>query len=488
MSKVNIKINLPGGIVSTGDLQSILIAAESAGASSIRFGNRQQLYFEVDEEQLEDLQHQFFVSDTAFEVNSNEYPNIVSSYVSEDIFDSTGWLREGVYKDILDSFSFTPKLKINLVDSSQTFIPFFTGNINFISAEVSNYWYMYVRFPKTNHIYCWSALVYSEDICEMSKRVEVAILENAHLFYDTKAADGQLLEEIVPPLSGSIRQVPTSALQLPLFQNSCYEGFNRYGERYWLGIYLRSEGFPIAFLKDLCVLSIQSRVGQIHTTPWRSVLVKGIVASDMEPWKLLLGKHGINTRHAASELCWQTEDLCESGLKLKQALAKDFDREDLAIGDLCFAVQMNPKAGLFGSVIIRRLPISTNTEEEERFEVFHTADFNPNSKKLISYRRDISADALGKVLIELCHYNADQSVSFIRVNDPVVDNINQSDTSYTVFQCGFCLSIYDEKLGDEAEGIPAGTAFAELPETFCCPLCEAHKPAFTEVDKHKIYV
>lgn len=487
MSNVNIKINLPGGIVSTGDLQSILFAAESAGASSIRFGNRQQLYFEIEEEQLEDLQHQFFVSDTAYEINANNFPNIVSSYVSEDIFDSTGWLREGVYKDILDSFSFTPKLKINLVDSSQTFIPFFTGNINFISAELSNYWYLYVRFPKTNHIYCWSTLVYSEDICEMSKRVELALLHHSDLFNDTKAPNGQLLEEMIPPLSGSIRQTPHSALQLPYFQIPSYEGFNKYGEHYWLGIYRRSERFPIVFLKDLCAISIQSRVGQIHTTPWRSILIKGIPPADFDNWKSLLKKHRINTRHAASELIWQTEDLCESGLELKQALTKEFNQEDLAVGDLCFAIKMNPKAGLFGSVIIRRLPIRVNTDDQERFEILHTADFNPNSKKLISYKEDVTASALSNVLIELCHHNADQSVSLNQTGNTEAENTHPNDVQEIVFQCGFCLSIYDEKFGDESVGIPAGTTFLNLPDTFHCPLCEAGKSAFAEVDKLKIY-
>jgi len=55
-------------------------------------------------------------------------------------------------------------------------------------------------------------------------------------------------------------------------------------------------------------------------------------------------------------------------LELKQALAKEFNQEDLAVGDLCFAIKMNPKAGLFGSVIIRRLPIRVNTDDQERFE------------------------------------------------------------------------------------------------------------------------
>ena len=43
-----IKINLPGGFVSAGDLYEILLIAENAGARHIRFGNRQQLYFTIE--------------------------------------------------------------------------------------------------------------------------------------------------------------------------------------------------------------------------------------------------------------------------------------------------------------------------------------------------------------------------------------------------------------------------------------------------------
>lgn len=487
MSRINIKINLPGGIVSTGDLQNILRGAESAGASSMSFGNRQQIYFEIDEDRLEDLEHQFLVTDTLYEINANNHPNIISSYVSEDLFDSTGWLREGVYKDILDSFSFTPTLKINLVDSGQTFIPFFTGNINFISSEISNYWYLYVRFPKTNHIYCWSSLIYSEDVCEMSRRVESVILENTAPLHGISPAEGHFLEDKISPPSGSIKQLPSAALKLPHFQVPCYEGFNSYGDKYWLGIYRRNEQFPIVFLKDLCAMCIQSRIGQIYTTPWRSILIKGISTADIAQWKLLLLKHGINTRHAVTELIWQTEDLCESGFHLKLALARDFDNEDLSTGDLCFAIKMNPKAGLFGSVIIRRLHLPGETEERQLFDILHTPDFNPNSKELISYRKDVAPDALSKVLTELCRYYADQRVLTSPSDNIETQNNNDNDAEDIVFQCEFCMSVYDHNIGDELGGVASGTMFRDLPEAFCCPLCDAGKSAFFEIDRHKLY-
>ena len=46
--------------------------------------------------------------------------------------------------------------------------------------------------------------------------------------------------------------------------------------------------------------------------------------------------------------------------------------------------------------------------------------------------------------------------------------------------CGY---IYDETLGAEHEGYPAGTKFEDLPDDFPCPDCFVReKPDFVEVE------
>lgn len=128
-----IKVNLPGGVISAGDLYELLLIAENAGAQAIRIGNRQQLFFCIDVGQLEDLQMDMLRAEVSYEINEDEFPNIISSYVTDAIFNTESWIKEGVYKDIFDLFNFKPKLKINLVDQHQTFVPFFSGNFNFIT-------------------------------------------------------------------------------------------------------------------------------------------------------------------------------------------------------------------------------------------------------------------------------------------------------------------------------------------------------------------
>lgn len=48
-------------------------------------------------------------------------------------------------------------------------------------------------------------------------------------------------------------------------------------------------------------------------------------------------------------------------------------------------------------------------------------------------------------------------------------------------ECGICWWVYDPAEGDDVRGIPAGTAFADLPEDWCCPGCDAPKQKFMRI-------
>jgi rubredoxin len=473
-----IKVNLPGGVVSAGDLYEILLIAERAGAEQIRFGNRQQLYFNTDFVYLDDLENDMLSAAIGYEVDNDYYPNMVSSYVADSIFNHENWLKEGVYKDIFDLFSFKPLLKINLVDSNQTFVPYFTGNLNFISSDVSNYWYLYVRYPKTSAIYSWPCLIYSDDIPAISKKIEEVIFLNKDLFYDQPEIDSALLYKMVMNKSDFVIQKYAKALKIPEFHLPYYEGFNKYGNKYWLGIYRRNELFDLGFLKDICNLCMQTRVGQLYITPWKSVLVKGIELPNRNLWGSILNKYRVNVRHASNELNWQIEDVCSYCLDLKKRLVTEFEEADLRTYRLSFAIKKQPKTGLFGSVIIRKQPT-------ELFEIIHTRDFNPNSKDFVTYRENIEEKDLGIHLIDLCNLfystQSDDSEFEPPHDADAADNI--VNEVRTIYQCKNCLTIYDEAYGDEFNDIPAGTAFIAISDDYCCPTCDSVKEDFLLIEK-----
>jgi rubredoxin len=467
-----IKINLPGGFISAGDLYEILLIAESAGATDIRFGNRQQLYFTVDAGQLEDMEPDMLKSGISYEIDEDIYPNIISSYVADTIFNHhEGWLREGVYKDIFDRFDHQPKLKVNLVDSNQTFVPFFSGNINFIASGINNYWFTYIRFPKTDKLCCFPSLVYSEDIPALAKVAEDIILQKKDLFYNRADINEELFyKTLVKKLSVALRPV-TEPLKLPDFYLPYYEGFNKYSNKYWLGIYRRNELFKLDFLKDVCLLCLKTRIGQIYTSPWKSIIIKGIEQADRTQWGQILSKYHLNVRHAANELNWQIEDICAEGLELKKQLVRQFEEADARTYQLSFAIKTQPKTGLQGAIILRKGAAGL-------YDVLHTRDFNPNSKDEVIYARQVEPQALSKKLMVLCNEFYDrQSDLGLTAIATSLDAFSQPEETI-VYQCNNCFTRYDKRYGDTVNGIEKDIDLVLL-ETYTCPVCDAPKSEFS---------
>jgi rubredoxin len=475
----SIKVNLPGGVVSAGDLYEVLLIAEKAGADTISIGNRQQLYFNIPTGQLEDMETEMFKAEISYEIDNDQSPNIMSSYVTDNIFNTESWLKEGVYKDIFDLFDFEPRLKINLADKNQTFVPFFSGNFNFISSDVSNYWYLYIRFPKTNNLYCWPWLVYSDDIPTLSKIAEEIIFNKKQLFYDRVEIDHQAFYKLVAGRNNFVNHPIVEELKLPDFHLPYYEGFNKYANnRYWLGIYRRNENFPLEFLKDICAICLKTRVGQLYTTPWKSLLVKGINEYDRNEWGVILNKYRVNVRHASNELNWQLENLCEESLGMKKRLVKEFEEYDLRTYRLCFAIKMQPKTGLFGSVVLKK-------QSPGLFDILHTRDFNPNSKDFVIYKANVDMHQLGINLIELCNYFYSRLIDgkAQRLNE--ITEAEEADTNKEpemIYQCKNCFSVYDKAYGDVANGIEINTPFETI-INYSCPVCESPKEDFLLITK-----
>jgi rubredoxin len=474
-----LKINLMGGIISPGTLLSILAAARQAGVRHVSFGARQQLLIWVKAETVRGSGLLEFTSKLQelaidFEVDAENYPNIISSYCAEEVFPTGAWLSEGIYRDIFDGFNYRPKLKVNISDSHQSFTPFFTGNLNFIASETQNFWYLYVRFKQSNHIFLFPILIYTLEIPKVCQRIEEVMLSN------TSLSDTEIYEQVIAQ-GEIISQVIRQELTLPKFMLPYYEGFNRYGNKTWLGIYRRNETFALDFLEEICQVCLDTKIGQICTTPWKSLIIKGIENKDRGLWDALLGKYTINVRHAANELNWQIEDNSEEGLELKKNIIREFDDDDVRTFGLSFAVQTRAKSEVFGSVIIKKRKIFAGLSSV--YDIYHTTDFNPNTRELVLFEGDINKAHVPEILQRLSKRYYLQMAQ--KDNATSKANIQQSSTKKrvltTVHQCKSCLTMYDEQYGDAVNEIAAGVPFSDLPESYTCPVCEAAKSNFIAV-------
>ena len=61
-------------------------------------------------------------------------------------------------------------------------------------------------------------------------------------------------------------------------------------------------------------------------------------------------------------------------------------------------------------------------------------------------------------------------------------NIQNQENKMQKYVCDLCGHVYDPAEGDSASGIKPGTAFADLPADWVCPLCGAGKDSFSPLD------
>ena len=473
-----LKVNLPAGIGSPGTLQNVLKLAYDAKVRTVRFGARQQLLITVHYEDMRFLEKDLKQHQIGYEVNTEQYPNIISSYCGEEVFRTGAWLRESEYHTVLDQFDYQPRLKVNLSDSNQSFTPFFTGNLNFIASSDPHFWHLYVRPKQSNTLFHWPELIYTNDLGRLAKTVEDAMLDLGH-------RDGDLLYKAVTLGQTFITQPATQDVDLPEFSLPYYEGFNRYGQRSWLGLYRRDEQFSIAFLLDVCALCLKTRIGELCTTPWKSLIIKGIEEKDRAAWSYFLGKHNINVRHAANELAWQTEDNTDGGTQLKNYVMRYFEKQDTRTFGLCFGVQTQPKSEVFGSILIRKRPLLRIGQLAliSVYDLYFTENFNPNSRTYHLFEKGLFKLHVPNQINRLCRKfsarRARESVDIIKLEPEKLEPVSVGVK--TVHQCPHCFTVYDEQYGDVLNAIPAGTAFRDVPATYACPTCDAPKEEMLEI-------
>jgi hypothetical protein len=466
-------INFKGGIISPGDLFYLLMAAQKAGVHQVKFGLRQQLFLELPPASFDYFTTQLNQRQISYQTNLADCPNIVSSYPAEEVFINNTWLSEGVYKDIFDAFDYQPRLKINICDSKQSFTPMLTGNINWVADPgMPHYWHCLIRFPKTNTVYAAQVLVYTNDLARISKQLEELIINHQVIYFRQGKPQGELL--MTELLTGNYLVKPVEKpVELPTYNLPYYEGFNRYNNKYWLGIYRRDENFSVDFLIELCLLCLETKIGLLCATPWKSIIIKSIDEKDRTAWNDLLNKFQVNVRHAANELNFQVEDNCATGLALKLYLVKSLNDADIRTFGICLGIKTRKKSEVFSSILVKRNALFSLFG----FGFFHTYDilcadeFNPNKRTGFVFSRFnpkwVLAEQLRRAVV-LCYQQSKELI-------PAVPSVPKKPMSIPVmvYQCAECLSVYEV-----ADHLP--------PPEHQCSLCAAPATAFKKIDQRAL--
>lgn len=463
-----IRVFVKGGIISPGDFLKTLLVAEKLGATSVHFGSRQDILFAAKEKSTAVLDETFQSIKMDYEVNKFDHQNISSSYVSQDILPGKGWLASHVYHYVLGSFDYKPSLRVNVVDPSQSLVPLFTGQINFIASNQENFWYVYLRFKNLQKTpWQMPLLVYTEDLSKVAKAIEQEALHMS----------GKSYQEIFNFLTEHVKmntQPVTENLVLPESQFPYYEGINRLSDgKYWLGLYWRDNNYSIGILKAIMERCIETEIGKVSLTPWKSFLIKGIFEKDRVGWEKLLGKFGMNLRHSSLELNWHLPALNQEALDLKFYLVRELDKLDISTFGLTFTITTSDDITPFTSVVIEK-----DQSEDEAYNILYSKNFNPNLADYKTYARQVPKNVLPTLIVELSKMYYEGMIQ--QETSPKVKAITDA-LQKDLYQCIHCQTVYDPEFGDMEAGIEPGVAFSELLESYSCPTCGGERSGFRKV-------
>ena len=465
------RILIKGGVTSPGELKDIILMLETAGLKEVYFGSRQDLLFPLkdvnEEEKLEQISQ--FNTDI---VAKRAYQNIVSSYVSADVFDMTYWLKGSTYLYILEGFDYVPNLKINITDPKQRLVPLFSGNLNFIASDSEDYWYLNVKLPNWKKSAYYPVLIYSWDIAAISGTIEAIYKDIANV---------EELFFIVNKKLDTNNKAIEKELWVPYLTFPYYEGMNRMGiDQYWLGLYWRNNRYDLSFLKEFCGFCLDNSIGKICITPWKSFIIKGIKQQSRAELERFLGQRGINIRHSQLEMNWHVPVDDAEALELKKFLVRSFDQNDISTYGLTFGISNDVgKRSHFSSIVIEKNSPPTIIKDFEfrpTYNVLHFDNFDPSTQKYLSYAQDVDKIELPGLLMELSKSYFKQ-LGEIKPSEVSVKEGGEKQVQQ-LFQCQCCLTVYDKLFGEPKKGISAGTLFKNLPEDYTCPVCDAPKSAF----------
>ncbi len=481
MEKTFSRIIIKGGVLSPAELKEIVELAEASGSDSISLGSRQDVLI------TKAIDAENFSKEDKYQIippKTEGAENIVSSYVAADIFPATSWLTGDRYLYVLEQFRIPPNLKVNITDPKQRLVPLFTGHLNFIASEHEDYWYLYIRLPHWKEMQVYPALIYTWDVGDIVYGIEEILQEEPEEV-------GMIFNLLSDALETNNRTIDKS-LDIPYHPFPYYEGMNKIGmDSYWLGLYWRNNKYYTSFLKAMCDLCAESKIGKISITPWKSLIIKGIPKISKLEWEKFLGKRGINVRHSMLELNWHIPVDNEEALKLKKYLVSNFDQNDISTYGLTFGIfDSTKKSNYFTTVVIEKNEapqILEGMRVRDTYNLLYAQNFDPNSRDYIMHVQDVDKIELPGLLIELSkmYFNQLGEVEE-KPKKKQEPEPKKEKKSREIWQCKACLSIYDAEFGDITQEIPPGTSFDKLPETYSCPLCEASKSDFEKRIQQKV--
>ncbi|TAF97355.1 MAG: hypothetical protein EAZ32_12605 [Cytophagia bacterium] len=449
-----VRVLVAGGVITPDELQRLAVVAQQHAQGSIEVGFRQDLLLACATDQAAALHTALGEEGFWVEAPQPIHPNIVSSVVAQNIFDKTSWLRSGDYLDILDSFDFKPRLKVNLIDPAQELIRPLTGELNFIAAaHTPQFWYLVVKFPEWDKSYVWNKLIDGEEIAQWVHQIERHWFEKQPLTFD------ELCGLVNEGFGGRTRPL-TTELKLTPKPYPHHEGIYRYDDRYWAGLYVREGVFKADFLQELCALCIKTKIGRLYPTPFKTFIVRDIPKETIYQWDRLLGLFGVHTHYSSLELNWQIPDADAAAIALKVELTEAFERIKIRTSSLSFSIGTR-SPDTTSTIVIEPLDA-----HYQAFRVVYSPNFFIGNSEWHTFAEQVNRADLPETLrqLTLVYY---QQLSTEKRGGLTQKSESIKPVVQQVWQCRHCLTIAEH---------------TTLPLDYQCSMCDALAIDFGQIE------
>lgn len=460
-----IRIHIPGGNLPPVELRNIISLANSLNADFIEPGSRQELLFDIplssaaNGEYLVKLKALPFAFDDA----STHNTNLVSSQPVVDIYSKSSWVSEGVYLDILSGFDKTPSVKINITDLEQDMFPWWGGNLNYVASEKQGFWHL-IWEDKEKNLKVFPELIYTNLIQSVSRDLTSAILENKDSSAMKMSSDFKTFLQTQNWEKWKQKKFPRT------------EGFHRYGNKYWLGLFARDYKFPISLLESLCQISTQTQSAKLGITPWKTFLFRDIQEKDLPKWSEVLEKYRWNTRHSGLELSWFVTDHDEDAHFLKKKILKKLDSVDVFPAGFSLGIFSEGETQLTHIKVERKYRFPKVKFLGSNYSIYFSNTPWDNRSQVKPVAKVGTSWGVVTVISDLISGKISPSETEANDNKPL--SFTQKEVVLEIYRCKDCWTVYDPKFGDLEQNVPELTSWNSLLEDYRCPVCDNPKSRF----------
>lgn len=411
-----LRIQVPGGWMTSQDLLDLVGWAGAAGSASLRLGDFQDLLLEEPKNDPGQPPQRFVLRPRG-SLQSSAYET-----------GQTAWLTTGVWMDLLAEVPDPGTLDVQLAQEStqQQFLRF--GHLRLTAKKAPHQWELVVRRPGTT----------------VAVRPEQAAVDTGNLPNLVDRFRREWSRETEALWDGTAARFASSENQVPRHQ--LREGFHEETPgAFSFGFWTPSARMSVERLRDLAWLARDSGAPRLWLTPSRILLFPGIPKQFRAEWERWTAKNRLVNRHGDLEHAVQAAGFDTSAFAACHEVLEFLNKTDRwpPTGTLLVAgQQLNRDDG----VCATPHPVLIRTANSWLF-------------------RNAEGNRSGEGSLE-------ESLEAIEARASPADLPEKPrPRRAAIYRCLSCLTVYDPQWGDPRNHMVPGTAYADRPAGWACPVC-----------------